>query len=108
MTSHNKNKKSVVTLTDEDPTSEIDVSTLQRTMSNGVDPEIEVDALTFDIEDQQNAINGRSRTELEAALNDQARHVEELNFEVEHLQSQRRGLQAELIVKILRMTPTMR
>ncbi len=96
MTPYNENKKSVVTLTDDDPTSEIDVAALQRTMRSCVDPEIEVDALTFDIEDQQNAINGRSRAELEVALNDQAQLVEELAFEVEQLQSHRRGLQAEL------------
>ena len=92
----NKNKNKLVDQSDDDPTSEIEIPVTFRKSGSFSQPEIEVDEPTFDIDELGQKTGGRTRAELETALNDQAKLTEEVSFELEQMRSQHRGLEAEL------------
>jgi len=96
MANKNKNTKKLVDQTDNDPTLDLDRPGIFRHPNYDFDPEIEVDAKTFDVDERRYAEAGRSRAELEIALNEQTKLVEELSFDVEQLRSRRRGLEHEV------------
>jgi len=96
MANKNKNKEKLVSLTDDDPTAEFEVSSLLQNIRDGFEPEIEVDAQTFDIDNQHSDLNGKSRIELISALKNQAAVAEEMKFEIVQLQGRQRGLEEEL------------
>ena len=96
----NKNKNSNKLVPPADP--ETHLATDARPVLNdvrGVEPEIEVDALTFDIDEQHSEINGRSRAELKAALEERQEELEHLRYELEQLTSKQRGQDAELAAR---------
>jgi chromosome segregation ATPase len=96
MTNKNKNSKKLVARTDDNPTVEIDIPESTGNPRREFEPEIEVDAQTFDMDNLGQESNGGSRADLEAAFHEQANLVEELRFEVEQLSSRKRGLEEEL------------
>jgi len=96
MTNKKKNTKKLVARTDDDPSVEIENPESLGEPRHKFEPEVEVDAQTFDMYDLEQESKGRSRAELETALGDQAKLIEELNFEIEQLRSRRRGLEEEL------------
>jgi len=96
MANKNKNTKKLVGQTDNDPTLDLDRPGIFRHPNYDFDPEIEVDAKTFDVDERRYAEAGRSRAELEIALNEQTKLVEELSFDVEQLRSRQRGLEHEV------------
>jgi len=95
----NKKDKELVGSNDDESTSEFEVEPLLRSMQND-EPEIEVDAVTFDIDDHENEVSQRSKIELKADLKSKVTRIEELEFEVEQLSGKNRGLEEELKARV--------
>ena len=96
MANTNKNSKKLVSATDEDPTSELDMPGALTRSSDEFPPEIEVDAQTFAIEDADVESQGQSDAELRRVLRSQSTVIDELSFDIEQLRGRRRGLEEEL------------
>lgn len=96
MANDNNNINSLVTNSDDDPTSEFEVPESLRREVTVESVELEADARTFDIDEDAPRADSTSSAELEAELRTQAQTIEELKFEIEHLQNQLRGLEREV------------
>lgn len=91
MTNKNKNSRSLVANADNESPPDFDGLSAQ---NNYFASEIEVDAITFDIDELRPKV--RSRADLHNALIEQTKLTEELKFEIEHLCNKQRGLNEEL------------
>jgi chromosome segregation ATPase len=96
MANENKNTKELVAVTDEDPICDLDIHDTSINSPRDTQPEIEVDAQTFAIEDADIESTAQSDAEIRQILRSQARIIDELSFDVEQLRGRRRGLEEEL------------
>lgn len=99
MTNKNKKTKTLVASSDEESL-DTDFSDPLRNLSQNFNSECEVDAQTFDLDDINGEMSGRSRADLKNALKIQARAIQEFEFEMEQLRGRHRGLEEELKARI--------
>jgi len=95
----NKNKKitELAQTLDEDPTGKFPIPAEHVIeQDDAFEPEIELDARTYDIEDHNTEFEGKSRSELKVKISDQSAAISELHFDIEQLRNRQRGLQEEI------------
>ncbi len=97
MANKNKNTNELVDHSDEDATSELEITEVFRNrLVRGAD-KIEVDEHTYDIADADIRLTDKSKVELKSALKKQKAKVEALEFEFEKAETRRRSLEEEVI-----------
>jgi chromosome segregation ATPase len=96
MTNEKNNTNELVDHSESDPTSEFEISEVLKSVDQGLSRDLEVDEPTCNLGDPILDAKMGSRSEYESTLIEQKKLVEELNFNIELLRSQNRGLEAEL------------